>query len=268
MTIASKLPAKTVLSTHRKLPVSKEKNASGTPTRLPTHLDLPCSDDKPVDNDYHPLQTMILRSSLAPHLERLHPDGNYYVGSDTGIYWKLTDPLENGIRAPDFFYVPNVPRLLDGKLRRSYVMWMEKKPPLLVVEYLSGKGREERDATPHKEKFWVYEKAIRAKYYALWDPDKEKLEVLELKRRKYQPMSANSHGRFAIAPMAIELGPWKTTFLDTPEVWLRAFDREGNLLLAAEEMVDREKQRAEQEKQRADKLAARLRELGIDPDSP
>lgn len=273
----------------------------------PTHLDLPCSDDKPVDNDYHPLQSQLLRSCLAPYLEGLHPDGDYYVGTDTGIYWKTTNPPLNGCRAPDFFYVPDVPRLLDGAMRRSYVLWVETVAPLLVIEYLSGKGAEERDATPNKGKFWVYERAIRAPYYALWDPDLEKLEVFELNGRRYRPMATNENGRFLIEPMDLEFGTWEGSYFDHPGVWLRAWDPKGVMLPTAEERevvaveraksaqkratserraaeqekqradqeqqradraqqrADQEKQRAEQEKQRADKLAARLRELGVDP---
>ncbi len=54
--------------------------------------------------------------------------------------------------------------------------------------------------------------------------------------------------------------------------WLRWWDSDGNLLLSGEERAEREQQRAEQERQRAererqraDRLAARLQELGIDP---
>jgi hypothetical protein len=39
------------------------------------------------------------------------------------------------------------------------------------------------------------------------------------------------------------------------------------LLLSGDERAEQEKQRAEQEKQRADRLAAKLRELGCDPDA-
>jgi len=42
--------------------------------------------------------------------------------------------------------------------------------------------------------------------------------------------------------------------------WLRWWDADGNLLLSGEE-------RAIREKERGDRLAARLRELGVDPDS-
>ena len=96
---------------------------------LPTHLDLPDSDGIPVENAYHTSQAMILTGSLTPLLDRLHPKGDYFIGADSGIYWQLTRPREAGCRAPDWFYVPNVPRLLDGRIRRSYVMWQEPEAP-------------------------------------------------------------------------------------------------------------------------------------------
>ena len=55
--------------------------------------------------------------------------------------------------------------------------------------------------------------------------------------------------------------------------WLRWWDRAGNLLLWSAEQAEQERQRAEQERQRAEQerqraeiLAAKLRELGVDPD--
>lgn len=41
-------------------------------------------------------------------------------GQDSGIYWRITDPLEKGPESPDWFYVPGVPPTLDKKIRRSY----------------------------------------------------------------------------------------------------------------------------------------------------
>lgn len=49
--------------------------------------------------------------------------------------------------------------------------------------------------------------------------------------------------------------------------WLRWWDSDGNLLLYGDERAEQEKQRAEQEKQRADRLADKLKELRIDPDT-
>ena len=246
----------------------------------PTHLDLPHTDDKPVENAYQPLQSALLSGSLVPWLDRLHPDGNYYVGADNGIYWRATAPPENGCRAPDWFYVANVPRLLGGEFRRSYVMWQEVIAPLIVVEYVSGDGSEERDRTPYSGKLWVYEQAIRATYYAIWDPQQLRLEVFELVRAHYQPMAPNEHSRFLIPEMELELGVWEGEYQNHPGHWLRGWDLNGRILPSPEESgeeqrqraerekqrAEHEKQRAEHEKQRADKLAAKLRELGVDPE--
>jgi Uma2 family endonuclease len=59
----------------------------------------------------HP-QSLLLTSSIYPILNQLHPDGQYVIGQDSGIYWRLTEPPERGCEAPDWFYVPNVPPLL------------------------------------------------------------------------------------------------------------------------------------------------------------
>jgi Uma2 family endonuclease len=81
---------------------------------MPTHLDLPETDGKPAENAYQPLQSMLLTGCLTPVFDRFHPDGNYFIGADCGIYWRRTDnPLE-GCKAPDWYYVPSVPRLLDS----------------------------------------------------------------------------------------------------------------------------------------------------------
>ncbi|KAM3089659.1 hypothetical protein ACKFKG_33150 [Phormidesmis sp. 146-35] len=50
-----------------------------------------------------------------PLLEQQNPDGQYCIGQDSGIYWRLTDPLEKGAEDPDWFFVPNVPPTLNGR---------------------------------------------------------------------------------------------------------------------------------------------------------
>jgi Uma2 family endonuclease len=128
---------------------------------LPDHTQLPCEDGRVHNPEEHP-QSELLTGCLLPRLNELHPDGQFFVGCDVGIYWALTRAPLDGCRAPDWFYVANVPPLLDGKRRRSYVMWHEFVRPFVVIEYVSGDGGEERDRTPRTGKFWVYEQAIGA----------------------------------------------------------------------------------------------------------
>jgi Uma2 family endonuclease len=96
----------------------------GLPPAFPDHTQLPESDGTFVKNFQEHPQSIILTDSLGPVLQRRHPDGRYCIGQDSAIYWRETEPPEQGAEAPDWFYVPNVsPRPEQGKYRRSYVLW-------------------------------------------------------------------------------------------------------------------------------------------------
>jgi Uma2 family endonuclease len=254
--------------------------APSQPLTLPDHTQLPDSDGTFVKNFQEHPQSLLLTSSITPVLDALHPDEQYCIGQDSGIYWRLVDPPERGAEAPDWFYVAHVPPLLNGKMRRSYVMWKEFVAPLIAIEFVSGDGFEERDVTSpltgdeaRAGKFWVYEQAIRIPFYAIYEVEKASVEVYELVRTHYQRCRPNARGHYEIAPMGVELGIWQGRYLNQTLPWLRWWDSEGNLLLTGEERAEQETQRAEQERLRADqeeqrsqRLAAKLRELGIDPE--
>lgn len=230
------------------------------PMRLPDHTQLPDSDGKPLEF-FAPPQRTLLTGALLPVLHALHPDGQYLIGQNNGIYWRFTDPPLNGCKVPDWFYVPDVPPLLDGALRRSYVLWQEAVAPLVIIEFASRDGGEERDQTPHQGKFWVYERVLRTPYYAIFVFETGQLEAYQLLDGLYRPMTPNERGHFPIKPLGVELGLWFGAYDIAEATWTRWFDAQGNLLLTGSE-------RAEQERQRADRLAERLRALGIDPDQP
>ncbi len=253
---------------------------------LPDHTQLPESDGTFVKNFQEHPQSVLLTSSILPVLDTVHPDGQYAIGQDSGIYWRLIDPPERGAEAPDWFYVGNVPPLLNGLRRRSYVLWKEIVAPLIAIEFTSGDGSEERDSTPpdgiggKAGKFWVYEQAVRIPFYAIYEVEKASVEVYQLVNGRYQLCSPNNRGHYPIPPLGVELGIWTGMYLNQTFPWLRWWDSAGNLLPAAEERAelerqraelekhraDRQEQRAEQQEQRAEQLAAKLRELGIDPD--
>ncbi len=255
--------------------------AQALPTcNLPDHTQLPESDGTFVKNFQEHPQSILLTTSIKPVLEGLNPGGQYAIGQDSGIYWRLTEPLTKGAEAPDWFYVPNVPPLLRGEGRRSYVMWKEKVVPLIAIEFVSGNGCEERDRTSPFEnaeskagKFWVYEQGIAIPFYAIYEVKKSSVEVYQLINGRYENCLPNGRGHYAIGPMNVELGIWLGKYGNQTLPWLRWWDSDGNLLPSAEERADREslranqeKLRGDQEKLRAERLAARLREMGIDPD--
>jgi Uma2 family endonuclease len=249
-------------------------------TALPDHTQLPDKDGVPVRNSQEPWQSALLSDSLEPVLRQRYPDGNYFIGQDCGIYWRWTEPPLLGCKSPDWYLVPDVPRLLGGQVRRSYVLWQELVPPLIVLEYVSGDGSEERDQTPGEGKFWVYERRIRPAFYGIYEVDPGRVEMYHLIEDRFEQMAANEHGRYPLMSLGVELGIWQGTFANYELPWLRWWDAQGNLLPTPEEEAERqrqraehehqraeqERQRAEQERQQAERLAAKLRALGVDPD--
>src|SRR5437763_523965 len=89
------------------------------------HTQLPESDGSFKQSFQEPYQSMLLTDSIRPLLNRLHPDGQYVLGAYSGIYFRQTDPPLLGCKAPDWFYIPDVPPQLAGGVRRSYVLWQE-----------------------------------------------------------------------------------------------------------------------------------------------
>jgi Uma2 family endonuclease len=264
--------------------MSTTASLPGGPVKLPDHNDLPCEDGAIVINFLEHPQAMLLTGTLSPVLDKLHPDEQYAIGQDCGIYWKITQPPLKGAVAPDWFYVPNVPPSLDGHYRRSYVLWQELTPPVIVIEFVSGDGKEERDRTPEEGKFWIY----KAPYYAIYEVEKASVEVYKLTRIGYRDQKPNSRGHFPIPELGIELGIWTGKYRNVEFPWLRAWDLDGKLLPAFEETAkierqradnetrradnekqraDNETRRADDEKQRAENLAAQLRALGVDPNA-
>ncbi len=257
-----------------------DTSSTATPSilTLPDHTQLPESDGTFVfaersegkNFQEHP-QSVLLTDSIGPVLQNLHPDGQYAIGQDCGIYWRLIDPPEKGAECPDWFYVPNVPPMLDGKFRRSYVLWKEFVAPLIVLEFVSGDGREERDRTPPSQaigsqvgKFWVYEQAVRVPYYGIYEVEKAQVAVYHLRDNVYEPMPANARGHYEIGPMGVELGIWQGQYQNMTAPWLRWWNLTGNLLLVGEERAEQEKLRAEQERQVRLEAVPRLLALGLE----
>ena len=257
-------------------------DVENNPTGWPDHTQLPESDGTFVKNFQEHPQSILLTDSITPVFQSIHPDGNYCIGQDSGIYWRLTEPLERGAEAPDWFYVPNVLATLDGQLRRSYVMWQEFVAPLIVLEFVSGNGAEERDRTPllrsgqqetKPGKFWIYENVIRPAFYGIYEVTKASVEVYHLIEDRYQLVAANERGHYPIEPLGVELGIWQGRYQNVELPWLRWWDSAGNLLLSGAERAEQERQRADREQERAqqaedqlEQLRAQLRSAGIEPE--
>ena len=250
------------------------------PSLFPDHTQLPDEDGTFVKNFQEHPQSIILTDSIGSILEKIHPDGRYAIGQDCGIYWRETEPPEKGAEAPDWFYVGNVLPTFNGQIRRSYVLRREYISPLIALEFASGDGSEERDATPlslNEEgetikpgKFWVYERIIHIAYYGIYEIKTGKLEVYNLINGSYRKMQPNEQGRYLIEPLRVELGLWSGSYQNQTQLWLRWWDTSGNLLLIGSERAEIEHERAETERIRAEiaekaqqDAIPRLFELGL-----
>jgi len=232
------------------------------PPAFGDHTQLPDSDGTFVKNFQEHPQSLILTDSIGQILQQRHPDGQYAIGQDCGIYWRETEPAEQGAEAPDWFYVPNVPPNIDGQIRRSYVLWREHIAPLIALEFASGNGDEDRDRTPLSRtdervvtkpgKFWVYERVMRIPYYGIYQVNNSRLEVYRLIDGYYQLLELNQRGHFPIAPLGVELGLWQGSYQNQTMLWLRWWDEEGNLLSIGDERAELERLRGEQQRERAE----------------
>lgn len=86
---------------------------------------------------------------------------------------------------------------------------------------------------------------------------RKNFRAFKLNGTRYEPVNL-SDNRFWLEEIEISLGLWQGNYQNTEGLWLRWYHADGWLSTLAEKV--------ENERQRADKLAAKLRDLVIDPD--
>lgn len=205
-------------------------------------------DDEPVDNLFSERQQRLLVDSLYASGERFQP---FLALANVGLFSTAEDPP----------YVPDVlvslgvqpPADVWEKRNRSYFIWRYGKPPELVIEVVSNRDRHE------EEKIQGYAR-LGIAYYVIFDP------MLKLSQRKLRVYERHGAGYVPVAdPRRLTSLPFGLTLETSPyegidAEWLRFIGPAGEILRTGSEV-------AEAERQRADRLAARLRELGVDPDA-
>jgi len=72
---------------------------------------------------------------IAPVLKKSHPDGGYCIIQNSGIYWRIVEPAENGVEAPDCCYGTNLSPLLDREYRRFYVLWKVERKGKSIYDF-------------------------------------------------------------------------------------------------------------------------------------
>ena len=222
---------------------------------LPSSAELPDSDDTPVDNELQNLIPNLLEAILAMVWSGRQ---DWFFGVDMGIYYAPSTPAV----VPDGFLSLGVERFIGEEGRLSYVMWEEDNiAPTLALEVVSKTygGEYERKKEIYAD--------LGIRYYAVYLPNpsssararrqRQPLEVYELIDDTYQLLEGEP---IWLPEIGLGLGRERGIYLGREREWLYWYDNEGHRLLTPEEKV-------EQEQTRAERLAEKLRELGVDPDS-
>ena len=129
-----------------------------------------------------------------------------------------------------------------------------------------------REGGEDSDKLRKYE-VIGVPYYVIFDP----WRLLSERMLRIHQFAGTGKGYIEqigglLDTIGLGLTLWQGEYEDMEALWLRWTDREGRLIPTSAEWARREQQRAteaeqhaEQERQRAERLAARLRELGVEP---
>ena len=230
------------------------------------------SDEPPLETTLHLQQMMLLLNCL----HWIWKDRNdYFAAGNLTVYYSPRKRKDEDFRGPDFFVVLNT----QPHPRKSWMVWEEEgKYPNVIVELLSGST-----ATIDRDlKKRLYAETFRTPEYFWFDPDPESQEFqgFALLRGQYQPIESTDQGWLWSEQLQLYLGVY--------DKQLRFFEPDGKLVpkpdeaavLAQEEatlaqaeatLAQAEAAAAAQalmsEQQRSAKLAEKLRELGIDPDT-
>ncbi|MES1022648.1 Uma2 family endonuclease [Gloeocapsa sp. BRSZ] len=224
-------------------------------------------EDKPVENTGQPLLAGALRESLEIS-GFIQPQ--MLIASNFGLCATISGQFV--VKAPDWVYVAHVNQALSE--RKSYTPNLEGDVPQVVMEFLSDTDGQEYSVkrTYPPGKWFFYEQILQVPIYVIFDPSDGLLEFYQLENGRYELKQPDENGRHWIDSMNLFLGTWQGTKEARTGYWLRWWDKVGNLLPWAVELIEIERQRAEQESQRAEqerlqkeKLIAFLRSQGIDP---
>ncbi|TVQ41755.1 MAG: Uma2 family endonuclease [Gloeocapsa sp. DLM2.Bin57] len=207
------------------------------------------SDEPPLESNLH-LQQIILLIQCLKWLWKERQD--YFVAGNLTIYYSPNQKKSEYFRGPDFFLVLDT--TCDWS-RKSWVVWQEEgKYPNVIVEILSDSTAK----VDREEKKQIYQDTFRTPEYFWFDPDSLEFKGFELIKGKYQEIHPNSTGLLKSEQLGLYLGIYQQQ--------LRYFTLEGALVPTPEEDAQRERENAQRERERAEKLAAKLRELGVNPD--
>ncbi len=204
------------------------------------------SDEPPLESDRHREQMDLLINCLNWWWR---DRTEFYVSGNLTIYYSPEQIKTQDFRGPDFFVVLGTER----HPRKSWVVWGENgRYPNLIVELLSPSTA----VVDRGLKKQIYQDIFRTPDYFLFDPETLELAGFHLLDGQYQELIPNEKGWLWSQQLELYLGIHQEK--------LRFFTNDEQLVLTEGEDERLQKELAEQ---KAERLAAKLRELGVDPDA-
>ncbi len=196
------------------------------------------SDEPELESDFHREQiTLLLR--LMQWYWRNRND--IYCSGNTTVYYDESQRTNRNFKGPDVFVVLGV----DPRLRSSWMTWCEGgRYPNVVIELLSDSTAK----VDRTEKKALYQNIWRLPEYFWFHPRTLEFKGFRLMGGQYQELEADERGYLWSEELGLSLG--------LSGERLRLFTREGALVLLEEE----------EERLRSERLAKKLRELGVNPD--
>lgn len=244
-----------------------------------TELDishLAIEDDTPVDNFQSEVQQRLLVEPLYSSKALPTP---FLAAANVGLFYKLKgDPI-----VPDVLLSLGVQRAEDFSQRRnrSYFVWEFGKVPEVCIEIVSNQEGDELQLSQKSRQKGktITKKAIYAqigvRYYVVFDPLQQIQGEAEMNWALLRVWSISPEGYTELTPpqgitdlnqpvwlnsIGLGLILWEGAFEDdVSRLWLRWCDRDGRVIPTGAE-------RADDAESKAQRLADRLRAMGINPD--
>jgi Uma2 family endonuclease len=241
-----------------------------------TELDishLVTEDDTPVDNFQSEKQQRLL---VEPLYSSWSPGIPFIAAANVGLFYALKqDPI-----VPDAMLSLGLEMPTDWsqKQNRSYFVWEFGKVPDVCIEIVSNREGDELTLSRKSQQKGktLSKKALYARigvpYYAVFDPLKQLQNPDEMDGALLRTWALREGRYYALqSPVWLEavglgLTLWEGVFEGVSGQWLRWCDAQGQVVPTGAEGQAMERQRADTERQRADRLAERLRAMGINPD--
>ena len=247
------------------------------------------SDEPELESDFHRDQIDLLLRLMRWYWRSRN---DVYFSGNTTVYYDPDQRTNRNFRGPDIYVVFGA----EKRLRNSWMVWREGgKYPDVVFELLSN-STAKVDRTTKKD---LYQNEWKLSNYFWFHPETKEFQGFTLVDGQYQEIQPNPKGQLWSDQMQLFVGVHEGDMLrffsTTGELILLEEEEERSLKEAAQEKLEEERSRQqatqhqleeersrqqatqhqlEEERslkesalQRAEQLAARLRQMGLDPDA-